>query len=283
MDEKLEDVLLIKNFLKMFDVYYEKIPYESMLELKYKGKTDLYQEENKVGTLFYDGNRYKIILSLNGFDLEALSEIKKDKGRRFLTLNYNLVKNSNEIAGKYTINSCNKKNDKNNGKTFVVKHKLYVYNDAKKIKYYRFYTIRNEVYLNDLKTDEYVNFDNDAISHKRNSTFANVRYDDNDKILDYLYYYYNEENESLTTTGGYKLFKDNKEKDFGKVIKNYRIKMDELDPRYVSFVKEQKDTLEYFYDDLFKRIVDNSFTLLIDKEKEYIFGEKENNCYKLKR
>lgn len=283
MDEKLEDVLLIKNFLKMFDVYYEKIPYESMLELKYKGKTDLYQEENKVGTLFYDGNRYKIILSLNGFDLEALSEIKKDKGRRFLTLNYNLVKNSNEIAGKYTINSCNKKNDKNNGKTFVVKHKLYVYNDAKKIKYYRFYTIRNEVYLNDLKTDEYVNFDNDAISHKRNSTFANVRYDDNDKILDYLYYYYNEENESLTTTGGYKLFKDNKEKDFGKVIKNYRIKMDELDPRYVSFVKEQKDTLEYFYDDLFKRIVDNSFTLLTDKEKEYIFGEKENNCYKLKR
>lgn len=283
MDEKLEDVLLIKNFLKMFDVYYEKIPYESMLELKYKGKTDLYQEENKVGTLFYDGNRYKIILSLNGFDLEALSEIKKDKGRRFLTLNYNLVKNSNEIAGKYTINSCNKKNDKNNGKTFVVKHKLYVYNDAKKIKYYRFYTIRNEVYLNDLKTDEYVNFDNDAISHKRNSTFANVRYDDNDKVLDYLYYYYNEENESLTTTGGYKLFKDNKEKDFGKVIKNYRIKMDELDPRYVSFVKEQKDTLEYFYDDLFKRIVDNSFTLLTDKEKEYIFGEKENNCYKLKR
>lgn len=283
MDEKLEDVLLIKNFLKMFDVYYEKVPYESMLELKYKGKTDLYQEENKVGTLFYDGNRYKIILSLNGFDLEALSEIKKDKGRRFLTLNYNLVKNSNEIAGKYTINSCNKKNDKNNGKTFVVKHKLYVYNDAKKIKYYRFYTIRNEVYLNDLKTDEYVNFDNDAISHKRNSTFANVRYDDNDKVLDYLYYYYNEENESLTTTGGYKLFKDNKEKDFGKVIKNYRIKMDELDPRYVSFVKEQKDTLEYFYDDLFKRIVDNSFTLLTDKEKEYIFGEKENNCYKLKR
>ena len=283
MDEKLEDVLLIKNFLKMFDVYYEKIPYESMLELKYKGKTDLYQEENKVGTLFYDGNRYKIILSLNGFDLEALSEIKKDKGRRFLTLNYNLVKNSNEIAGKYTINSCNKKNYKNNGKTFVVKHKLYVYNDAKKIKYYRFYTIRNEVYLNDLKTDEYVNFDNDAISHKRNSTFANVRYDDNDKVLDYLYYYYNEENESLTTTGGYKLFKDNKEKDFGKVIKNYRIKMDELDPRYVSFVKEQKDTLEYFYEDLFKRIVDNSFTLLADKEKEYIFGEKENNCYKLKR
>ena len=104
MDEKLEDVLLIKNFLKMFDVYYEKIPY--------KGKTDLYKEKNKVGTIFYNDNRYKIILSLNSFDLEALSEIKKDKGRRFLTLNYNLVKNSDEIAGKYTINSCNKKNDK---------------------------------------------------------------------------------------------------------------------------------------------------------------------------
>ena len=137
MDERLEDVLLIKNFLKMFDVYYEKIPYESMLELKHKGKTDLYQKENKVGTLFYDDDRYKIIISLDDFDLEALSEIKKDKGRRFLTLNYNLVKNNNEITGEYIINSCNKKNDKNNGKTFVVKHKLYVYNDANKIKYYR--------------------------------------------------------------------------------------------------------------------------------------------------
>ena len=283
MDEKLEDVLLIKNFLKMFDVYYEKVPYESMLELKCKGKTDLYHNEDKVGTLFYDGNKYKIILSLNGFDLKVLSEIEKDKGRRFLTLNYKLTKNSDNITGKYIINSCNRKNSKNKEKSFVIKHRLSVYNDNEKTKYYKFYTIRNEVYLNDLKTDEYINFDNDAISHKRNGTFANVRYDDNDKILDYLYYYYNEENEPLTTTGGYKLFKDNKEKDFGKVIKNYRIKMDELDPRYVSFVKEQKDTLEYFYDDLFKRIVDNSFTLLTDKEKEYIFGEKENNCYKLKR
>lgn len=283
MDEKLEDVLLIKNFLKMFDVYYEKIPYESMLELKHKGKTDLYKEKNKVGTLFYDGNRYKIILSLNGFDLEALSEIKKDKGRRFLTLNYNLVKNSDEIAGKYTINNCNKKNDKNNGKTFVVKHKLYVYNDTKKIKYYRFYTIRNEVYLNDLKTDEYVNFDNNAISHKLNGNFTNVRYDYNDKLLDYLCCYFDLDNEPLTITGGYKLFNDADENELNKVIENYKIRMDELSPRYIKFVKEQKDTLEYFYDDLFDRIVDNSLTSLTDLEKEYIFGKKENNCYKLKR
>lgn len=283
MDEKLEDVLLIKNFLKMFDVYYEKIPYESMLELKHKGKTDLYKEKNKVGTLFYDGNRYKIILSLNGFDLEALSEIKKDKGRRFLTLNYNLVKNSDEIAGKYTINNCNKKNDKNNGKTFVVKHKLYVYNDTKKIKYYRFYTIRNEVYLNDLKTDEYVNFDNNAISHKLNGNFTNVRYDYNDKLLDYLCCYFDLDNEPLTITGGYKLFNDADENELNKVIENYKIRMDELSPRYIKFVKEQKDALEYFYDDLFDRIVDNSLTSLTDLEKEYIFGKKENNCYKLKR
>ena len=48
-------------------------------------------------------------------------------------------------------------------------------------------------------------------------------------------------------------------------------------------VKEQKDALEYFYDDLFDRIVDNSLTSLTDLEKEYIFGKKENNCYKLKR
>lgn len=283
MDEKLEDVLLIKNFLKMFDVYYEKVPYESMLDLKHKGKTGLYQEENKVGTLFYDGNTYKIILSLNGFDLEALSEIKKDKGRRFLTLNYNLVKNSDEIAGKYTINSCNKKNDKNNGKTFVVKHILYVYNDAKKIKYYRFYTIRNEVYLNDLKTDECVNFDNDAISHKQNGNFTNVRYDYDNNFLDYLYCYYNDENEPLMISGGHKLFKDDKKDDLTKIRKSYRIKMDELDPRYSDFVEEQKNTLDYFYDDLFNHIVKNSLPTLTGKEKRYIFDKKECNCYKLKR
>ena len=67
----------------MFDVYYEKIPYESMLELKHKGKTDLYKEKNKVGTIFYNDNRYKIILSLNSFDLEALSEIKRIREEDF--------------------------------------------------------------------------------------------------------------------------------------------------------------------------------------------------------
>lgn len=279
MDEKLEDVLLIKNFLKMFDVYYEKIPYESMLELKYKGKTDLYKEKNKVGTIFYNDNRYKIILSLNSFDLEALSEIKKDKGRRFLTLNYSLIKNNDKIKGKYTINES----VKNNKKDLVVKHKLWVFNNYEKTKYYRFYTIKNETYLNDLITDEYINFDNGAISHKLNKNFSRVRYDYNDKLLDYLCCYFDLDNEPLTITGGYKLFNDADENELNKVIKNYKIRMDELSPRYIKFVKEQKDTLEYFYDDLFDRIVDNSLISLTDLEKEYIFGKKENNCYKLKR
>ena len=63
----------------------------------------------------------------------------------------------------------------------------------------------------------------------------------------------------------------------------YTIKMDELDPRYLDFVEEQKDTLDYFYDDLFNHIVKNSLPTLTGKEKEYIFDKKENNCYKLKR
>lgn len=282
MDEKLEDVLLIKNFLKMFDVYYEKIPYESMLELKYKGKTDLYKEKNKVGTLFYDGNRYKIIISLDDFNLEALSIIGKDKGRRFLTLNYNLIKNSDNIIGKYTINSCNRNDGKNNGKSFVIKHRLSVYKDNEKTKYYRFYTIRNEVYLNDLKTDEYINFDNDAISHRINRKFIKVEYDCKDKFLNYLYFYYNSENEPLTISGGYKLFRDNKKKDLMKKSENYRNKMHELDSRYFDFIEEQKDTLDYFYNDLFNNVVNNCLTTLTDEEKKYVFDIKQGNCYKLK-
>lgn len=282
MDERIEDVLLIKNFLKMFDVYYEKIPYESMLDLKYKGKVDLYQEKNKVGTLFYDGDKYKMILSLNDFNLEASSEIEKDRERRFLTLNYNLIKNNDEIKGKYTINSCDSKYSKNKWKGFVVKHRLYVYNDGIKTKYYRFYTIRNDVYLNDSRTDEYVNFDNDAISHKQNGNFVNVRYDYYSNFLDYLYHYYNDENESLTISGGHILFKDDQKDDLARIRKTYRIKMDELDPRYINFIKEQKDTINYFYDDLFDHIISNSLTTLTDEEKEYIFDIKQGNCYKLK-
>lgn len=279
MDEKLEDVLLIKNFLKIFDVYYEKIPYESMLDLKYKGKVDLYQGKNKVGTIFYN-NKYEITLSLDDFNLEASSEIKKDKGRRFLTLNYNLVKNNDNIIGKYTINSCDRKYGKN--KSSVVKHRLFVYKNSEKTKYYRFYTIRNKVYLNDLKTDEYIDFDNDVISHKIDGNFTKVGYDDNDNILDYLYYYYNKEKEPLTIIGGYKLFKDDRENELVKVMKNYRIKMDELDSRYIDFVKEQKNSLDYFYNDLFEHVVNDSLTTLNSKEKEYIFDIKQGNCYKLK-
>lgn len=279
MEERLEDLLLIKNFLKLFDVYYEKIPYYSMIDLTNNGIIDLYQGNIKVGNLILKDDKYKINFNLDDISLKASSQIEENNGRRFLTLNYSLIKNNDKIKGKYTIN----KFVKNNKKDLVVKHKLWVFNNYKKTKFYRFYTIKNETYLNDLITDEYINFDNGAISHKLNKKFSRVRYDYNDKLLDYLCCYFDLDNEPLTITGGYKLFNDANKNEFDKVIENYKIRMDELDPRYLDFVKEQKDALEYFYDDLFDRIVDNSLTSLTDLEKEYIFGKKENNCYKLKR
>lgn len=279
MEERLEDVLLIKNFLKLFDVYYEKIPYYSMIDLTNNGIIDLYQGNIKVGNLILKDDKYKINFNLDDISLKASSQIEENNGRRFLTLNYSLIKNNDKIKGKYTINES----VKNNKKDLVVKHKLWVFNNYKKTKFYRFYTIKNETYLNDLITDEYINFDNGAISHKLNKNFSRVRYDYNDKLLDYLCCYFDLDNEPLTITGGYKLFNDANKNEFDKVIENYKIRMDELSPRYIKFVKEQKDTLEYFYDDLFDRIVDNSLTSLTDLEKEYVFGKKENNCYKLKR
>lgn len=279
MEERLEDLLLIKNFLKLFDVYYEKIPYYSMIDLTNNGIIDLYQGNIKVGNLILKDDKYKINFNLDDISLKASSQIEENNGRRFLTLNYSLIKNNDKIKGKYTIN----KFVKNNKKDLVVKHKLWVFNNYKKTKFYRFYTIKNETYLNDLITDEYINFDNGAISHKLNKNFSRVRYDYNDKLLDYLCCYFDLDNEPLTITGGYKLFNDANKNEFDKVIENYKIRMDELSPRYIKFVKEQKDALEYFYDDLFDRIVDNSLTSLTDLEKEYVFGKKENNCYKLKR
>lgn len=279
MEERLEDLLLIKNFLKLFDVYYEKIPYYSMIDLTNNGIIDLYQGNIKVGNLILKDDKYKINFNLDDISLKASSQIEENNGRRFLTLNYSLIKNNDKIKGKYTIN----KFVKNNKKDLVVKHKLWVFNNYKKTKFYRFYTIKNETYLNDLITDEYINFDNGAISHKLNKKFSRVRYDYNDKLLDYLCCYFDLDNEPLTITGGYKLFNDANKNEFDKVIENYKIRMDELSPRYIKFVKEQKDALEYFYDDLFDRIVDNSLTSLTDLEKEYVFGKKENNCYKLKR
>ena len=279
MEERLEDLLLIKNFLKLFDVYYEKIPYYSTIDLTNNGIIDLYQGNIKVGNLILKDDKYKINFNLDDISLKASSQIEENNGRRFLTLNYSLIKNNDKIKGKYTIN----KFVKNNKKDLVVKHKLWVFNNYKKTKFYRFYTIKNETYLNDLITDEYINFDNGAISHKLNKNFSRVRYDYNDKLLDYLCCYFDLDNEPLTITGGYKLFNDANKNEFDKVIENYKIRMDELDPRYLDFVKEQKDALEYFYDDLFDRIVDNSLTSLTNLEKEYIFGKKENNCYKLKR
>ena len=279
MEERLEDLLLIKNFLKLFDVYYEKIPYYSTIDLTNNGIIDLYQGNIKVGNLILKDDKYKINFNLDDISLKASSQIEENNGRRFLTLNYSLIKNNDKIKGKYTIN----KFVKNNKKDLVVKHKLWVFNNYKKTKFYRFYTIKNETYLNDLITDEYINFDNGAISHKLNKNFSRVRYDYNDKLLDYLCCYFDLDNEPLTITGGYKLFNDANKNEFDKVIENYKIRMDELSPRYIKFVKEQKDALEYFYDDLFDRIVDNSLTSLTDLEKEYVFGKKENNCYKLKR
>ena len=282
LDEKLEDILFIKNFLKIFDVYYEKIPYESMLDIKYKGKTNLYQGNINVGTLSYNDGKYIINISLDDFNLYAESLIDKSNNRRFFTLEYKLIKENNKINGIYKVNSCDDRYNKKSKKKIVVKHKLKIYNGDVNTNYYRFYTIKNEVYLNDLKTNEYINFNNDSISHKLNKSFTNIEYDNNDKILNYLYSYYSKENEPLLLAGGYKLFEDNNKEDLSDIRKNYRLKMDELDPLYTNFIKLQKDTLNYFYDDLFKRIVDNSLTTLTNKEKEYIFDIKKDDCYKIK-
>ena len=279
MEERLEDLLLIKNFLKLFDVYYEKTPYYSMIDLTNNGIINLYQGNIKVGNLILKDDKYKINLNLDDISLKASSKIEENNGRRFLTLNYSLIKNNDKIKGKYTIN----KFVKNNKKDLVVKHKLWFFNNYEKTKFYRFYTIKNETYLNDLITDEYINFDNGAISHKLNKNFSRVRYGYNDKLLDYLCCYFDLDNEPLTITGGYRLFNDANKNEFDKVIENYKIRMDELSPRYIKFVKEQKNTLDYFYDDLFDHIVKNSLPTLTGKEKEYIFDKKENNCYKLKR
>lgn len=191
-----------------------------MIDLTNNGIIDLYQGNIKVGNLILKDDKYKINFNLDDISLKASSQIEENNGRRFLTLNYSLIKNNDKIKGKYTIN----KFVKNNKKDLVVKHKLWVFNNYKKTKFYRFYTIKNETYLNDLITDEYINFDNGAISHKLNKKFSRVRYDYNDKLLDYLCCYFDLDNEPLTITGGYKLFNDANKNEFDKVIENYKIR-----------------------------------------------------------
>ncbi len=280
MNEITEDILLIKNFLKIFDVYYEKDPYESMLDIKYKGKTNLYQESMNVGILFHDEKGYRILISLSDFNLEATSEINENNGKRFFTLNYNLIKNDDNIIGKYIISSYLPRKDNKKRKRYIVKHQLRIYFNNIEAKYYKFYTIKSEVYLSNLITREFVSFNNYSISHKQKEEFTNVYIDG---ILNYLHSYFNNEKDLLTTSGGYELFKDNEKNRLSDVSKSFRIEMDYLDSGYADFIREQKNTLDYFYPDLFIRIVNNALTSLNNEGKEYIFGEKENNCYKLKR
>ena len=112
MEERLEDLLLIKNFLKLFDVYYEKIPYYSMIDLTNNGIIDLYQGNIKVGNLILKDDKYKINFNLDDISLKASSQIEENNGRRFLTLNYSLINNNDKIKGKYTINKFVNNNKK---------------------------------------------------------------------------------------------------------------------------------------------------------------------------
>ena len=70
MEERIEDLLLIKNFLKLFDVYYEKIPYYSMIDLTNNGIIDLYQGNIKVGNLILKDDKYKINFNLDDISLK---------------------------------------------------------------------------------------------------------------------------------------------------------------------------------------------------------------------
>lgn len=77
----------------------------------------------------------------------------------------------------------------------------------------------------------------------------------------------------LAVAGGYNLFVDDNKKDLLKINENYRLNIDELDPGYMAFIKEEKENLEYFYRNFFDNIIYVTLHKLSNQQKGYIFNE----------
>lgn len=276
-----EELILIKTFFDCFDINYG-MGVSNVVKLIDKiGNIDLYKDEKVIGKLSYDNGIYNVFAKLPCSNLVAT--ITTDFGEKRFTklIDYELsIDGDNKIKGIYKVNNNgnNCKPDLRNKKT--IKNAFSILKNGEELSYFKFFTIRNYTYIVDRVTDEYINFNNDVLSHGVDGKYTHVGYDFNNDFINYSYFF-KEEEQPLVYTGGYKLYKDSEEKDFSLIRKEYRKTIDEFDPRYIEFIEEQRKLVDEFSDGLFDKFINRILSVLSEKEKTYIFKLDNGPCKKI--
>ena len=281
MEKFKSDLLLIKTFLCSFGLEYGV----DIASLKNFSKINLLKYGKKVGKLTYYKGNYKVYAKLE--DSVLLAVITTDKKEEKLTkiINYELKKyDGYKITGIYKINNNGK-----NCKPFLkykdtIKNSFSIFSNNKEISHFTLFSVRNSVYIVNLLNNEYINFNNQVLSHGFEGKHVHVGYDSIGDVLDYTYLF-PKDNSDFVYSGGYNLYKDADEKDFDLVKRNYRMIIDEFDPEYENFLEEQRRLVDKFQDGLFDNFINTTLTTLTDNEKDYIFNIKRKNeqLVKIKR
>lgn len=256
MNEVKVSLSLLKEFFKYFNIRYEKGFYDNILSLNKKKNINLCINNKIVGSLMYDGKNYTFITN----NLKGRTYRVIENGKMEMTIEYNISKNNKNIIGKTIISS-----DK-------INTNLNMYDCGNLESSYFVSSEYNEVIISNKKKNEAIDFNNMHLKHRDKNGFTNITYDLKNDFL--TYYRVNKEFEDiLAVAGGYNLFVDDNKKDLLKINENYRLNIDELDPGYMAFIKEEKENLEYFYRNFFDNIIYVTLHKLSNKQKGYIFNE----------
>lgn len=269
-----EDLVLIKTFLNCFNIEYNNNITNVLNELKELDKINLYKNEEKIGELSYCNGIYKIHADLGSSILTAKVKNAKEEQRFKKIINYKLQNyNNDKILGIYKVNNNGENCKYNLRNKNTIKNSFSIFSNGEEISYFKLFTVKNYTYIVDRIKDEYVNFSNDVLSHGVDNKYTHVGYDLDDDIINYSHFF-KEEGQDLTYTGGYNLYKDADEKDFGMIRKNYRKVIEEFDSRYKCFIQEQRKLLDEFDEGLFDRFINVILTTLTKEEKDYIFKKE---------
>lgn len=280
MKKRKNTLKSISKFLSFFNLSLETKDYYDLInELSFCGKLSILDDVNNVVGYVVRNNEEIFLSSLsNGKFLECIVTLKEKNDKTFEKFNYSINDNNLSLNGFFEFSR-----DKNNDAIFL--EGVYHINEGvKELSRSKFSTYDCFVNITNPIDNEYINFsskkkemfkedklfhkndnitfeaicNNDDIYFKMKGLLEEIKFSDEDKIIDNRYLY-----------GGYNL---NEKNNFDLVDEEIKNVYQEYDPTVFEFIEKNKNLLNYFGKNVFEKVFATILFRLGKQQRKDIFG-----------
>lgn len=280
-EELLGDII---KFLDFFNYKLPTKPYKNLFwdfyNTNFKKVDVLDKDNNVVGSVTNYGDNTSIIVETDDYYFECIINVKT---RKYLKKFNFIMKDKNNMLLKGWMEFYRYPSSEDLG----IEGIYHIVKDEIEIARSKFTTFDSKINLTDAISDEYINYstkkegmfkeskffhykknimidvicDIDNIYYKMKKLVEEIKFKDDCSIVDNRYSY-----------NGYKINHEGNDINYSIVEEEIKNVLQECDPEVFEFIKEQKNSLNYFSDNLFEKIFSRILFRLNKKSLMDIFG-----------